>query len=240
MLVLVIAETDQALALVLKRKVLGNAAIAVAFDPPNRPWIQSLKGPAVNLFLFDIKENLHRRDVMYEKVPGPDGVTVARRLPPPRFDLHYTVSAWAPTVFAEHKILAAALRCFCSMTALPRETLPGPLAALPYEVLVTTEPGAKRSMFLNLGGELKAGFELTITVPMPGLPDAPAAPPVQQQPKVAVSPVPGAGSARTAAARETVQVPQTTLGRPDAVAAQTAAAGHARSGTAAQTTGTQK
>ncbi len=185
----VIAETDQALALVLKRRVIGNAAIAVAFDPPNRPWIQALTGPAVNLFLFDIKENLHRRDVMYEKVLGADGAVVARRPPPPRVDLHYTVSAWAPTVLVEHKILAAALRCFCSMVALPREALPAALAALPYDVLVATESGARRSMFLNLGGELKVGFELTITVPMPGLADLPAAPPVRQKATVAVNPI---------------------------------------------------
>jgi len=189
MLISVIAETDQALALVLKRRVIGNAAIAVAFDPPNRPWIQSLTGPAVNLFLFDIKENLHRRDVMYEKVIGADGAVVARRPPPPRVDLHYTVSAWAPTVLVEHKILAAALRCFCSMAALPREALPAALAALPYDVLIATESGARRSMFLNLGGELKVGFELAVTVPMPGLADLPAAPVVQQQAKVTVSPI---------------------------------------------------
>jgi Pvc16 N-terminal domain len=203
MLGFVIAETDQALALVLKRRVIGNAAIAIAFDPPGRPWIQSLKGPAVNLFLFDIKENAHRRDVMYEDVHA-DGVVVARRPPPPRFDLHYTVSAWAPSVLAEHKILAAALRCFGSITALPREALPPALAALPYDVLVATESGAKRGMFLNFGGELKAGFELTVTVPMPVLPDLPAAPAVQRQPRVNVTPVPGADAARAVPARETV------------------------------------
>ena len=203
MLVFVIAETDQALALVLKNRVIGDAAIAVAFDQPSRPWIQSLTGPAVNLFLFDVKENLLRRDVMYEKVLGAEGVVVGRRPPPPRFDLHYTVTAWAPKVIVEHKILAAVLRCFCSMAALPREVLPAALAALPYETLVAVESGAKRSMFLNLGGELKAGFELTVTVPMPGLADVPVAPRVQQA-TVAVNPVPAADPARTVAARETV------------------------------------
>src|SRR5689334_15484739 len=147
----VIAEADQALAVLLKTKVIGGAAIAIAFDPPNRPWIQALQGPAINLFLFDIRENLHRRDVMYEKVTSADGAVVARRPPPPRFDLHYTVTAWAPKVLAEHKILAAALRCFSSMTTLPREVLPAPLAALPYEVLVDTAPGTKRGMFINMG-----------------------------------------------------------------------------------------
>lgn len=201
----VIAETDQTLALVLKTRVIGNAAIGIAFDQPSRPWIQALTGPAVNLFLFDIKENLLRRDVMYEKVLGAEGAVVGRRPPPPRFDLHYTVTAWAPVVLAEHKLLAAVLRCFGSMTILPREAMPAPLAALPYELLVSTDSGAKRAMFLNLGGEPKAGFELTVTVPMPGLPDQPAAPPVRQA-KVVVGPAAAADQPRTAAARETIRV----------------------------------
>jgi hypothetical protein len=233
MLGYVITEADQALAVLLKTKVIGNAAIAITFDPPNRPWIQSLTGPAVNLFLYDIKENASRREVMHEKVLGDNGVVVARRPPPPRFDLHYTVTAWAPKIFVEHKILAAVLRCFGSMTVLPREVLPAALAELPYEVLVNTESGAKRSMFINMGGDLKAGFEITVTVPVPGLPDLPAAPPVQQA-TVTVNPVPGADPARTAAARETISAAQA------APAAQTVAAGTGQSATGAQTTRTQQ
>jgi hypothetical protein len=206
MLGYVIAEADQALAVVVKSRVIGNAAIAVAFDQPSRPWIEGLNGAAVNLFLFDIKENVLRRDVMYEKVRDAEGVVQARRPPPPRFDLHYTVTAWAPTIFVEHKILAAVLRCFCCMTVLPREALPAPLAELPYEVLVSTDSGAKRSMFLNISGELKAGFELTVTVPIPGLPDIPAAPLVQQA-KVTVNPVAAAGAQASARAAINVRKP---------------------------------
>lgn len=192
MLGCVIAETDQALAVLLKTRVIGNAEIAIAFDSPNRPWIQGLKGPTINLFLFDIRENVHRRDVMYEKVSNADGVVVARRPPPPRYDLSYIVTVWAPSVIVEHRILAAALRCFGSLAALPREVMPAALAALPYEVPVDAGSSAKRSMFVNMGGDLKAGFEVTVTVPVPGLPDVPAAPAVQQQPRVDVKPVPGA------------------------------------------------
>ena len=199
-----ILEADQALATLLKAKVIGNAGLGVAFDPPNKAWITALKGPCVNFFLFDIKENTHRRDVMYEEVRNADGVVVARRPPPQRFDLHYTVTAWTPKVLAEHKILAAVLRCFSGLDVLPRDVLPPALAELPYEVLVTTGVGTKRSMFLNMGGELKAGFELTVTVPMPGLPDRPTAPPVRKPAEMSVNPMPGADPARTVAATETV------------------------------------
>lgn len=199
-----ILEADQALATVLKAKVIGSAAIGVAFDPPNKAWISALKGPCVNFFLFDIRENTHRRDVMYEEVRNDDGVIIARRPPPLRYDLHYTVTVWAPKVLAEHKVLAAVLRCFSGMEMMPRDMLPPALAELPYEVLLTTGAGSKRSMFLNLGGELKVGFELTVTVPMPVLPDRPAAPPVQQPAQVSVNPMPGADPARTVSATEQV------------------------------------
>jgi hypothetical protein len=202
----VIAETDQALAAILKARVIGNAAIAVAFDPPNRPWIQALQGPAVNLFLFDIKENAQRRDVMFEEIRDENHALVARRPPPPRVDLHYAISAWAPAVLVEHNILAAVLRCFISMPVLPREALPAALKARPHEVMLTVASGPKRGMFMNVGGDLKAGFDLCVTVPLP-LPDIPAAPVVQQA-TVTVGQLPGTGPAQASGGRESLAVTQ--------------------------------
>jgi hypothetical protein len=202
----VIAETDQALAAVLKGRVIGNAGIAIAFDPPNRPWIQALKSPAINLFLFDVKENLQRRDVMYEEIRDENNVLVARRPPPPRVDLHYTVSAWAPSVLVEHNILAAALRCFISMPVLPREVLPAALKDRPYDVMLAIGAGPKRGMFMNVGGDLKAGFELTATVPIP-VPDVPAAPVVKQA-ELKVGPATAADPDRTSGGRDSVPVIQ--------------------------------
>jgi hypothetical protein len=173
----VILETDQALLAVTKTRVLGNAAVTVTFDPPARPWIQALKTPAVNFFLFDIRENTHRRDVMYEQVRDEDGRVIGHRPPALRYDLHYTVSVWGAPIAMEHRILALVLRCFGGMSTLPRELLPEALAKSPLDVHLTTAAGTKRGMFLSLAGEVKAGFELTATVPMP-VPDVPAAAPV--------------------------------------------------------------
>ena len=196
-----ILETDQALLAVTKNRVLGNSAVAVVFDPPARPWIQALKTPAVNFFLFDIRENTHRRDVMYEEIRDEGGKVVGRRPPPLRYDLHYTVSVWGAPVAVEHRVLALVLRCFGGLAAIPRELLPQALAQLPYEVHLTTAAGVKRGMFLNLAGEVKGGFELTVTVPMPA-PDLPVAPPVSNA-AVTVAPLP-AGAAGTAGAAESV------------------------------------
>lgn len=193
-----ILETDQALLAVTKTRVLGNAAVTVTFDPPARPWIQALKTPAVNFFLFDIRENTHRRDVMYEQVRDEGGKVVGHRPPAARYDLHYTVTVWGAPIAMEHRILALVLRCFGALPTIPRPLLPEPLAQLPYDVHLTTAAGTKRSMFLNLAGEVKVGFELTATVAMPA-PDLPAAKPVSQA-QVTVAPKPTAPAAPGGAA----------------------------------------
>lgn len=199
-----ILETDQALLAVTKTRVLGNAAVTVTFDPPARPWITALKTPAVNFFLFDIRENTHRRDVMYEQVRDEGGKVVGHRPPALRYDLHYTVTVWGAPIAMEHRILALVLRCFGALPTMPRELMPEALAKLPHEVHLTTAAGTKRGMFLNLAGEVKAGFELTATVAMPA-PDVPVAPAVSQAqvtvgPKPTGSTPPPAGQAAATAA----------------------------------------
>lgn len=200
----VIAETDQALAAVLKTKVIGTAPINIAFDPPSRPWIQSLKAPTINLFMYDMRENAQRRESVYEDVRDEKGKVIARRPPMQRWDLYYTLAVFAPNVIVEHKVLAAIVRYLASLDVLPVEVLPPPLAEPGYPILINTGSGMKRGMFLNYAGDLKAGLELTVTVPMPPPPAPPPAPPVQQQPQIQVQPVPGADPARTVAASETV------------------------------------
>jgi hypothetical protein len=204
----VIVETDQALAAAIKANVLGGAPIGVAFEPPARPWIQALKAPTVNLFLFDLRENVARREAAYEEIRDDDGRVIGHKPPMQRWDLHYTVTVFAPQVLVEHKILSAVLRYFASLDVLPTEVLPPLLAETGYPILVATGAGPKRGMFLNYAGDMKAGFEMAITVPVPPMPPLPPAPPVQQPPQIQVAPVPGADPARTVSATETVPPPR--------------------------------
>jgi len=212
----VIAETDQALAAVLKTRVIGTAPINIAFDPPSRPWIQSLKAPTVNLFMFDLRENVHRRESAYENVRDENGKVIARRPPMQRWDLHYTITVFAPNVIVEHKVLAAIVRLFAGMEVLPLDVLPPALAEPGYPILLSAGVGVKRGMFLNYAGDLKGGLELAVTVPMPPPPAPQPAPAVQQQPQIQVEPVPGADPARTVAASETVppRPPQPAAAQP--------------------------
>jgi hypothetical protein len=232
----VIFETDQALATLLKTKVLGGAPIAVAFDPPSRPWIQSLKAPTVNLFMFDLRENAARRESAHEDVRDETGKIIARRAPMQRWDLHYTVSVFAPQVLVEHKVLAIVLRYLCQLDVLPPEVLPPPLVELGYPVLVSTGAGVKRGMFLNYAGDIKASFEMTITVPMPPAPPPPAAPPVQQPPEIRVNPEGAPPPAPNAAGPSETVAPAT----PPAAGTQPSAAPAAGENTAPSSGGKEQ
>jgi len=64
----------------LRGEVLGEA-VPVSLDAPNRPWTQAAGRPTVNLFLYDVRENLARREVMLEPVRDSSGVVVRRRDP---------------------------------------------------------------------------------------------------------------------------------------------------------------
>jgi Pvc16 N-terminal domain len=232
----VIFETDQALATLLKTKVLGGAPIAVAFDPPSRPWIQALKAPTVNLFMFDLRENGARRESSHEDVRDATGKVIARRGPMQRWDLHYTVSVFAPQVLVEHKVLAIVLRYLCQIDIIPEDVLPAPLAELGYPILVSTGAGAKRGMFLNYAGDIKASFEMTITVPMPPAPPPPPAAPVQRPPEIRVNPEgPPTAAPNVAGPSETVAPPA--AAPPAAPAAAPASAAPAAGENTAPSTG---
>ena len=66
---------DRALAALLRRDVLGDA-VEVSLEAPNRPWSQGVTKPTINLFLFDVRENLVRREVMVEPVRDASGAVI--------------------------------------------------------------------------------------------------------------------------------------------------------------------
>ena len=115
---------DRALAALLRRDVLGDA-VEVSLEAPNRPWSQGVTKPTINLFLFDVRENLVRREVMVEPVRDASGAIVARRPPPARYDLFYILSCWGTPVELEHQILSAAIASLGTL----RQAAGGPVRA---------------------------------------------------------------------------------------------------------------
>ena len=103
-------EVDAALVALIKDEAIGDADVAIALDVPNRPWFAAVQGLTVNVFLYDVRENAARRDVMYEPVLDEAGRIVGRRAPAMRYDLYYLMSVWGTADPAlEHQVMAALL-----------------------------------------------------------------------------------------------------------------------------------
>src|SRR5690349_21451448 len=165
-------EVDEALRALVRAEVLDGSDVEIVFDAPTREWASRRNAPTVNLYLYDIREDLRRRE--RGLVNTYDGRTVVARTEPPRhFKTTYLITAWTQRPEDEHRLLSALLYCFLRHPVLPAEHLRGPLAeiGLPVEVSVALPPPEDRSfadVWSALGGELKPSLDLVVTAPVDG------------------------------------------------------------------------
>jgi hypothetical protein len=106
----VIADVDEVLRQLLIREIeIKDNEIDIAFDQPKREWTSRLSRPTVNLFLFDIRQNLRLRGAeQYTTISRSDGMAEVRRNPV-RLDLRYLMTAWVKEAEDEHLLLSSAL-----------------------------------------------------------------------------------------------------------------------------------
>src|SRR5882672_10058757 len=58
-----IHEVDDSLGRLIAEEVLDGSDVEVAFDAPTKDWTTRRNAPTVNIFLYDVREDLARRDV---------------------------------------------------------------------------------------------------------------------------------------------------------------------------------
>jgi hypothetical protein len=184
-----IHELDESIRRLVLRDALNGSGVEVTFDAPTREWAARRNVPTVDLYLYDIREDLQRRDVQYEAVRNSEGQIVERRPPARRFRLSYLVTAWTQRAEDEHRLLSALLGCFLRYDVLPDDVLAAPLADQGMPVLVTIglplpDERSISDVWSALGGEMRAGLDLVVTAPFDPQRIAPAAPLVLEEPKV--------------------------------------------------------
>jgi hypothetical protein len=167
-----IPEVDAALRELVIRDVLHGSNVDVSFDAPTTEWASKRQKPTLNLYLYDIREDMDRRRVQFEERRDAEGRVVERRQPPRKFKLSYLITAWTKLPEDEHRVLSEALATFLSFDALPTEVLPEALAALGEDLRVTVglpppQDRAISDIWSALGGELKPSLDLVVTTPVP-------------------------------------------------------------------------
>jgi hypothetical protein len=166
----VIHEVDSALRALILREGLDGADAEVVFDAPTKDWASRRNAPTVDVYLYDIREDLRRRERGMINEYDDALRVVARRLPPRHFKLSYLITAWTQRPVDEHRLLSALLTCFLRHDAVPADLLGGDLAALglPVPVTVALPPPEDRSfadVWSALGGELKPSLDIVVSVP---------------------------------------------------------------------------
>src|SRR5262245_49823933 len=123
-----LADLDESLRALLRRELgrHGFDGVEVAFEAPDKEWAASLSGPAVNLFLYDLREAKEVRPIEWEAEAG-NGQQRERR-PPLRVDASYAVTSWTRAVEDEHRLLSQVMAILYAYPELPAESLAGTLA----------------------------------------------------------------------------------------------------------------
>ena len=186
-----IHDVDESLRALVARDALNGSGVEIAFDAPTRDWVARRSVPAVNLYLYDIREDLSRRDTAWVDVRNGEGRVTERRLPPRRYRLSYLVTAWTTRPEDEHRLLSALLSGFVRHEYFPAELLKGALEGEETPILVTVAlpPEDDRKVadtWSALGGELKPSLDVVVTAPMNIDRSIAAGPPVLEEPRLAV------------------------------------------------------
>ena len=170
-----INDLDKTLSALLKRDLPSELAkqVQISFATPDDQFPpQSVTLPAIDLFLYDVRENLElRSNEVYLDRRG-DGTATQIRAPV-RVDFSYLITAWPSDSVPdpaedEHRLLGEVMRVLLRYRTIPEEVLSGMLKsqnpALPVSSL---QPGRLKSLgefWQALGGKPKAALNYQVTL----------------------------------------------------------------------------
>jgi hypothetical protein len=170
-----IDDLDETLAALLRRELSPGLThqIQVSFEAPDDQFPpQSVTTPAVDLFLYDVRENLELRSNEVFLDRHRDG-TAQRTLSPVRIDASYLITAWPREGLAspaedEHRLLGEVMRALLRHRTLPKELLHGSLKGSDLPLPVSAlQPGRLQSLgefWQAMGGKPKAAINYTVTL----------------------------------------------------------------------------
>ncbi len=181
-------EIDEALRTLVRREALKGTDVEVLFDAPTKEWAARRNSPTVDIYLYDIREDLKWRAYGSVDVRNHQGFIAARQGPPRYFKVSYLVTAWTQRPEDEHRLLSAVLYCFLRFDALPADVLTGVLAdqGVPVRSTIAQPPPEDRALsdtWSALGGELKPSLDLVVTAAVDARGLADVAPLVLEEPR---------------------------------------------------------
>jgi hypothetical protein len=170
-----IDDLDKTVEDLLKRELSPSLVgqVAISFAAPDSDFPPSaVTLPAVDLFLYDVRENNDLRNTQWIIERNADG-TATKKRPPIRVDCSYLITAWASEAstsrpFDEHRLLSEVMKVLLRHPVLPEVLLQGSLRGQDPPLPATTlQPGRLQSVaefWQALGGKPKAALNYTVTI----------------------------------------------------------------------------
>ncbi|MCH8282863.1 MAG: DUF4255 domain-containing protein [Chloroflexi bacterium] len=163
------ADLDETIRqLLIQRGSLDSGEVDIAFEATTRDWAAGISKPTVNLYLYQILENLELKDPSGWQVRRGNNNTAIKSRPLVRVDLTYMVTAWANAIEDEHRLLSRVILTLLQYPVLPEELLVGTVAGQEIRTF-TAQPNGIKSPADYWGAmdqDIKASFEFKATVAM--------------------------------------------------------------------------
>ncbi len=168
--------------------------VTISFATPDGDFPPtSVTPPAIDIFLYDVRENRDLRSNEWQVKRQSDGNATKKRSPV-RVECSYLITAWpsdsAPNpIQDEHRILSEVMKVLLRHSTIPSAILQGELAGQdPPIPAITLQPGHLQSLgefWQALGGKPKAALNYKVTVSVD------VHKPVETGPPVIVKRIPG-------------------------------------------------
>lgn len=168
-----ISDVDEVLRKLLTQEVdIDGNEVDIHFDQPKREWSSRLSKPTINLYLFDLRENLHLRTAeQFRTISHHDGTAEVRRNPV-RLDLRYLMTAWVKEPEDEHLLLSTAIMGLLRYPFIPANVLTEALqdqpTPIPMRVASFPPEEGPVDKFTEIWGvldnEMHPGVLVTITI----------------------------------------------------------------------------
>jgi hypothetical protein len=168
-------DLDETLVELLKQKYptddIKNSQIDIVFNRPDKDWEGKVTRLTINLFLYDIRENLQLRG--NERYLTRNGTTGTETYAATRMDFTYLISVWSKAsstveIEEEHEVLGKVLTTLLSYPILPPEVLQGEIAGQsqpPRAWIAQPEDTPKTWEFWGSNEwRLKAGISYRVTL----------------------------------------------------------------------------
>lgn len=163
-------DLDKTLEQLLKRKLpqtsIGEVNISFA-APDSQFATDASQALTINLFLYDIRENLELRSNDWLVQRQSDG-TALKYQPPARVDCSYLITVWSKSHEDEHRWLGEVMKVLLRYPKIPDDVLQGSLQGQepPLQASVLRPPQSQNwaEFWQAMGGKPKAILSYSVTI----------------------------------------------------------------------------